>query len=136
MLATQEASHLLRRKAKMTYNLWIDDMRDPEDFLFRSRDGEMAFPDFRRYLTIGFGPNDFVWCKTAEKAIRYVKNFGPPKFLALDHDLGDHDIFEFLNWFSKTYPKDCPEFFAHSANPCGRDNINSFMNSWKKSLSS
>ena len=130
---------MARKKKSVSWNLWIDDMRDPEDFL-RVRvvdfDGykfdSMTFPEFEIYIRKGFKAADFIWCKSAEEAILEVEKRGTPKFMALDHDLGSHDVFSFLKWLSENHPESPPDWYAHSANTCGRDNINSYMQSWHK----
>ena len=38
----------------------------------------------------------------------------------------------FLKWLSDNYFEYPPKWAVHSANPVGRDNINSYMNSWHK----
>lgn len=58
-----------------------------------------------------------------------------PTELALDHDLGGDDrIMDFLKGF-QTICGDLPipKWSVHSANPVGRLNIESFMNSWERS---
>lgn len=116
----------------MTWNLWIDDMRDPAVVLKPSF--VRAFPEFGMYGGLLLKAEDFIWSKRASDAQRLVKNFGPPKFMALDHDLGDHTVFEFLKWLAEEYPNHPPGWRSHSANPEGVKNINAFMQSWHKSL--
>lgn len=126
----------------MSWNLWIDDQRDPEDFLRVRKvkfDGyeydSMTFPEFEVYLSrFKLKAVDFVWCKSASEAIREIEKRGVPAFMALDHDLGDHDVFVLLKWLSKTHPESPPKWHAHSANWGGKENINAFMNSWHRSL--
>jgi hypothetical protein len=110
--------------------LWIDDMRDPV-MVLRPKFVEM-FPEFRAYTDAGWKPQDFMWCKTAYEAIERVKFFGVPQFVALDHDLGTHDIFVFLKWYFTEHMLFPPDWHCHSANPDGVKNINSYMQSWHK----
>lgn len=121
------------------WNLWIDDIRDPEMFLrynVRRVDGidyrEYMFSEFSVYSNKRYIASDFIWAKTAADAIRLVKAFGPPQFMALDHDLGDHTVFDFLKWLADTHIDVPPDWHAHSANPEGVKNINAFMKSWHK----
>lgn len=121
------------------WNLWIDDERDPVQFLqVRVVEYEgytfdsMSFPEFSPYIEKGFKAEDFVWCRSAADAILVVGRRGPPKFMALDHDLGSHDVFRFLSWLFENHPETPPEWYAHSANYTGRDNINAYMRSWRK----
>lgn len=127
------------REVHKGWALWIDDMRDPSDFLkFRMKDyhgftyREMYFPDFEVYVSHGWAAPDFKWAKSASEAIALVNEFGVPSFMALDHDLGTHDVFQFLHWLSKEHIQFPPEWHAHSANPSGVKNINAFMESWHK----
>lgn len=72
-------------------------------------------------------------------------------FLSLDHDLGlagklidkeddteyqiDHSVMNFLKWLATTYwdgVAPVPDYAIHSANPVGRENIRSYMESWKR----
>ena len=112
------------------YALWINDMRDPEDFLrgtFVDR-----YAEFRQYADAGWEAKDFIWSKSADAAIQVVKHFGVPSFVALDHDLGYQTIFVFLRWMSTEHMLFPPQWMTHSANPAGVDNINSFMRTWHK----
>lgn len=110
----------------MMWKLWLDDMRNPS----------VECPK----------ESDFIWAHDCEQAKYYVKMWGPPSFMALDHDLGvtlkSHmmgstrveTVMEFLRWLSDKYPDSVPDYRVHSANPVGSSNIVSFMDSWKKSI--
>lgn len=82
-------------------------------------------------------PDDgFVVLRTSEEALQYVREHGWPNFMSLDHDLGGDDtVMVFLRrlvdeiWDQKTLP---PHYYVHSANPVGKQNIISFMNSWHR----
>ncbi len=108
----------------MGWKLWLDDqLDDPET------------PN--RHV-----PNGFVGAKSSQAAcyeIGFYSYAGPPEFMDLDHDLGGHDTaMEFLKFLQVLLDKTqepIPEYKVHSANPVGRDNIISFMESWKKSRS-
>jgi hypothetical protein len=113
------------------WNLWIDDMRDPAFFL----KDPLPFYEFQPYHSLGMYAQDFIWAKSAKDAIALVKAFGPPKFMALDHDLGDHTVFQFLNWLAEEHSDSPPEWECHSANPSGAANVNAFMLSWHKAKS-
>lgn len=94
------------------YKMFLDDERNPPD-------------------------NDYVVCRSTDEAINYIKKNGWPYHFSFDHDLGGDDtVVEFLKrlyniWDEKT---SIPSYFVHSANPIGKKNIISFMESWKKSL--
>lgn len=95
----------------MSYKLYLDDERCPPD------DG-------------------FVVVRSTTEAIAYVKEHGWPTFMSLDHDLGGDDTtMTFLRrlaaelWDQKTPP---PDYHVHSANPVGKLNIISFMETWQR----
>lgn len=81
---------------------------------------------------------DFIVVRSSEEAICFIKQNGWPTFMSLDHDLGGEDTtMVFLKrlvnevWDGTTNP---PDYTIHSANPVGSKNIESFMESWKKSV--
>jgi len=105
----------------MKWNLFLDDERLPY----------YVNPD--RRIAWRIAPNIAV-------AKYMVQQFGMPDFISFDHDLGPgEDSMMFLRWlecefFDPTKHK-IPDYVIHSANPVGSQNIDSFMKSWKKSLS-
>lgn len=113
----------------MKWKLWLDDLRDPS----------IESPEEK----------DFIWCRDCHQAFYYVRMWGPPDFMALDHDLGIpvyryaiggenaqvETVMKFLRWLERMHPNSCPEYRVHSANGVGAENIVSFMESWKKALS-
>lgn len=82
-------------------------------------------------------PPDFVLARSSEQAIQICKN-QMPKFMSLDHDLGGIDtaMIFLKRLVDEAWDKtsDPPEYYVHSANPVGKLNIISFMESWKRSL--
>ena len=110
----------------MQWKLWLDDLRNPS----------VEVPDEK----------DFIWAHDVEQAKYYVKMWGPPFFMDLDHDLGvslkSHVIesnrtetaMEFLRWLSDKYFDSGADiqYKVHSANPVGVDNIIAFMTSWRR----
>lgn len=121
----------------MSWNLWLDDMRDPELLLkFKEMHGYKIakYLDYQHYVDKGFGTSDFVWAKSAQEAISLVQERGMPDFMALDHDLGSHDVFVFLRWLAETQKAPSPDsWWVHSSNPNGAANIRSFLRSWHAS---
>lgn len=80
--------------------------------------------------------DDYVVVRSSQDAIDYIKTNGWPNFISFDHDLGGDDttmvfLKRLMNeiWDGKTNP---PDYQIHSANPIGKLNIQSFMESWKK----
>lgn len=114
----------------MSWKLWLDDLRDPEDFL---RPGFNFSQD--QYLRLGLKAEDFVWCKTPKAAMEAIQERGLPEFMALDHDLGEvGTVFTFLHWLAEEHPNSPPKWMSHSSNRCGVENTNAFMDSWHRSL--
>jgi len=108
---------IVNGSVKVTWNLWLDDERNP---------GLAADPSEPQV-------SGWVWAKSTKEAIKLVETLGNPAFMSLDHDLGGDDTsMKFLKWLANySYPS---EYQVHSANPVGAKNIVSFMESWKKSL--
>ncbi len=85
-------------------------------------------------------PNDgrnYVVARTPDEAMGLIRTRGLPAFMSLDHDLGpDLDTMQFLQALYREFP--CPPSFpayhVHSANPVGRANIISFLESWRRAL--
>lgn len=106
------------------WNLWIDDIRNPKVF---DRDNWQEM--------------EYVWATSVDQAVYFCQLWGPPEFMALDHDLGydpvamvNREVPEFLRWLQERYPDSPPRYSIHTANPEGRKSMQAFMNSWKKSL--
>jgi hypothetical protein len=119
--ADLKAVHSLMAEAKAVmgapapWNLFLDDLRDP--------------PPGREWVV----------CRSTEEALAAVAERGMPAFASLDHDLGGEDTgMVFLrrlaaeHWDGRSPP---PESTVHSANPVGKMNIISFMDSWRRSSS-
>lgn len=103
------------------WNLFLDDIRNPNlDYCFDLTGIHIA--------------------RNTEEAKSLVLNNGMPEFMFLDHDLGGNDTtMKFLNWLVYEYwdgKMNIPQYSVHSSNPCGVQNILSFMESWKKSINS
>lgn len=108
----------------MSYNLYIDDIRNP--------------PTYDTLVTKeGLLVRNWVIARTVGQAATIVRVCGWPTFMSLDHDLGEtYTVMQFLHWLAKwgDLVQTPPTYVVHSANPVGRDNIISFMESWKKSM--
>jgi hypothetical protein len=97
-----------------TWFLYLDDLRSPPE-------------DGREYVV----------ARTPDEAMAYIRVRGLPAFMSLDHDLGPGlDTMQFLHSLYREvpFPKNFPEYDVHSANPVGRANIISFLESWRRSL--
>lgn len=102
----------------MAWKLWLDD--------------QLADPDTPERHT----PEGFIGATNSNDACELVEGYGLPVFMDLDHDLGGSDTaMDFLRALVESYPDGpVPEYRVHSANPVGRKNIESFIDSWRKSL--
>lgn len=104
----------------MTYQLYIDDIRNPPN------------------------GNDWVIARTSQKAISLIKSLGFPYKISFDHDLGeDDDAMKVAKWIVNTDLDKCDNdefnwipnnfsFVVHSANPTGKKNIEGLLNGYLK----
>lgn len=95
----------------------------------------------------------FVWYTYQEEVVRmdscqrfrhkklksFVKVFGLPEFMSLDHDLGGNDTaMVFLHWLEnycwERGINNVPAYTVHSSNPVGRANIIGFLECWKRNV--
>lgn len=101
----------------MTWKLFIDDERYPPD------DG-----------------TEYVICRNLNDVKREIENRGMPMFITFDHDLGEdeptgYDIVKHLCELDMdnihTFPDDF-DFYVHSQNVSGAENIRCYMNNYLK----
>ena len=113
----------------MSYNLFLDDIRNPNKFL----------DDIRVWETV----------RNYSEFIRIIQQRGLPRFISFDHDLADeHYDNEDNGLFTEKTGLDCAkwlvefcmrtnqplsEYQVHSMNPIGKLNIRSILESYKKS---
>ena len=114
----------------MSYTLFLDDIRFPEDV---------------RY---DYGPyKDIVICRSMDDAVWCIRQRGIPAFISFDHDLADEHYdkdtgektgYSFAKWFCE-YVMDnglaLPDSFnyrVHSMNPVGAENIRQYMENFLK----
>lgn len=115
----------------MKKHLFLDDLRNPEEAFSYTNEKmfiEKEWDVVRRY-------SDFVY---------YIEQNGLPEFISFDHDLSDIHInkstykektgFTCAQWLIE-YCMDnnlrLPNFYCHSMNPVGKDNINNLLNNFK-----
>jgi hypothetical protein len=116
-----------------TWQLYLDDLRHPDQ----------TYTDEVRELR----PREWTVARSSAEAIKLVQEHGMPVRLSLDHDLGICDngkggvttdvVMTFLKWLANEYwdgVQDVPWYAIHSANPVGAKNIQSFMDSWVRSV--
>ena len=99
--------------------LYLDDIRDPK------------------------GKFDFIARDSVDAIMIMIEN-GCPNFISFDHDLGGDDTaMKVIKWMVEqdmdsildpdfSFIPDNFKFFVHSANPVGKENIESYLNSYLK----
>ncbi len=121
----------------MTWNLFLDDERNLEDVTWA--------PWQVRYM---YRNEEWVIARSYGDAMVEILNRGFPKFISFDHDLGDetkytgYDLAKQLvvndiisgDKESRQAYKFCIDFdfFVHSKNPIGKQNIESYLNNYLK----
>jgi hypothetical protein len=100
------------------YSLFLDDERFPSD--------KTSAP---------FG--DWIICRSTEQAKDTIIAYGIPKHISFDHDLGEnvptgYDLVKWLteNDMDNKLSIDNLNYFVHSANPIGKQNIEGLLNNY------
>jgi hypothetical protein len=118
--------------------LWLDDERDPEEYLKqKSKSGAFlrtkSFYEkeiFKKYEV------KFTWCKNFDEFTEYIEKNGLPEFISFDRDLkkgnkipkgseypNGEDCAKWLVGFCNGKKVELPKYFVHSANKNGQKNI-------------
>lgn len=105
----------------MTYNLFLDDIRDPT-WVYNH-------PPFKEWVV----------CRNYQEAVDIVNSRGFPAHVSFDHDLGDDSKsgFDFAKWLvnkdldDHSMPNDWT-YNIHSANGIGRENIKGLLDAYIK----
>lgn len=128
----------------MSYNLFLDDFRNPKDCV--------SYTNNKIYVN-----TDWIIVRCYNEFVDYIEKNGLPQIISFDHDLADehytpseywHDYNESKKWQdSQEYKEktgyDCakwlinfcienklndfPQFYVHSMNPVGADNITNII---------
>ena len=126
----------------MAYNLFLDDIRMPEDCF--------EYTHIPIYILI----DDWVIVRNYSEFVKHIEENGPPEIISFDHDLADEhynyqehleDSYAFMEektgfhcakWLVE-YCMDndtpLPQCNVHSANTVGAENIRSYLESYRKS---
>ena len=113
----------------MSYNLFLDDERQPNKFL----------NDTRAWVVV----------RTHAQFVECIRVNGLPKFISFDHDLADEHYVQSVNYdkFKEKTGYHCatwlveycmrtnqplPDWQVHSMNPVGRMNINLVLNAQRE----
>ena len=118
--------------------LWLDDVRDP----FQN--------DWLNFSPIGKNVG-VVWVTTYQEFIYWIMHYGLPDAICFDHDLQafkssypemvediecnektGYDCAKWLVEYCINNNKPLPEYAIQSANPVGRENINSLLMNFNK----
>jgi hypothetical protein len=106
----------------MMYNLFLDDMRNPNKFLNDIRTWEVA-KNYYEFITI-------------------IKNRGLPQFISFDHDLPyenpewpeektGYDCAKWLIEYCMRTGQKLPDYQVHSMNPVGKKNIEAILSNYE-----
>lgn len=106
--------------------LWLDDERDPSDHQWHS------------YFPI---PHPAIhWVKTYAEFVDWVTANGLPDAICFDHDLGDQqsgfDAAKWLTGYCLESGRPLPAWEIQSANPIGKKNISSILQSFERVIGS
>ncbi|MCR5496024.1 MAG: hypothetical protein K6F15_10355 [Treponema sp.] len=100
--------------------LWLDDLRNPEDYI---KD------DY-----------DITWVKNYDEFVNLINEQGLPDVICFDHDLGEeksgYDCAKFLIEYCQARNLDIPQYDIQSSNIVGKDNIRNLLNNWHRVFSS
>lgn len=109
-------------KGTFMYKLFLDDIRMPVD-------------------------NGWTIVRNYNEFVDAINKYGLPKFISFDHDLSTehysnmpsvektgYDCAKFLVDYCMDNNKKIPEFYVHSMNPVGRENIKALLNNAIKHL--
>lgn len=115
--------------------IWVDDLRNPFDNKWNS------FATNRKYVS---GTSDVVWLKNYDEFVAWFELYSHstdipfPTLICFDHDLGEEltgfDCVKYLVSFCIDKKVGLPYCTCHSSNPVGRENILSYIESYRKSL--
>lgn len=96
--------------------LWLDDLRNPID-----------------YVT---GDYDISWVKNYEEFCKFIVENGLPDIICFDHDLSEeksgYDCAKFVVNYCQEHNLDIPTYDIQSSNNVGKENIRSLMNNWHR----
>jgi hypothetical protein len=112
----------------MTWNLFLDDERNPEDVTWAPWQVREKYRNEK-----------WVICRNLYEVVIAVRTRGMPSYISFDHDLGQdeptgHDVAKHIvDWDmnDKHYPlPDNFDFYVHSQNPIGKANIEGLLNNY------
>lgn len=128
----------------MSYNLYLDDVRQPY------QSGDYMYPvDIRKIYRL----EDWIIVRSYKEFIAKIENDGLPLKVSFDHDLADvhydPDTYRESFEYHEETGYDCakwmcnyclenglpvPEYYCHSQNPTGKDNILGILKNYENYL--
>jgi hypothetical protein len=125
------------------WNLFLDDERVPFSKNF-------TINDISAYHYTNYSPfklEDWIVVRSFDEFVKEIEKRGIPKICSFDNDLGDFKVKSFDDFNSEKTGYDCakwlcdychdnelkfPDYYIHSMNPTGRDNIKAYIENYKK----
>lgn len=121
------------------YLLWLDDYRNP-------------FIDYEGRVPKNEEFDGIIWVLNYSEFTRYILYNGVPHVISFDHDLADehYDTSKPISEYREKTGNDClrwlieycmnnkillPKIYFHTANPVGKENMQSVLNSYNKHIS-
>lgn len=112
----------------MTYNLFIDDERNPMDVTWGSWQDQALYRGAEWFIV-----------RNWNEVLELVVSFGFPKMISFDHDLGKDEKtgYEIAQRLCDMIMDGIPlpegfEYRVHSKNPVGAENIKAYMDNFLK----
>jgi len=108
--------------------LWLDDARNPHE------NDWLVFSPIEQ-------PFETIWVKSYQEFKEYIYDNGLPTAICFDHDLGEPigedektgmDCAKWLVWWCQEHNLKLPLYNIQSANPVGKDNIDSLLKNFIK----
>lgn len=126
------------------YNLYLDDIRQPYET------GNYMNPvELRKQYRL----EDWIIVRNYNEFVKYIQNNGLPNKVSFDHDLADvhydpntwkesfkyheetgYDCAKWMCEYCLENSLPLPEYYCHSMNPTGKENILGILNNYKKRL--
>ena len=106
--------------------IWLDDIRVPNKTYIAS----LKCNDCK-----------VIWLDSYDSFVNHIEEYGLPDVISFDHDLGEFGESErngftaakFLVNYCIDHDLPLPEYYCHSSNPIGKENILGLLNNFKKS---
>jgi hypothetical protein len=114
------------------WKLYLDDIRYPHTTSLRTK----IWWKLKKLIGITTFNHDSEWyvARSSNEAISLIEEKGPPAFISFDHDLSGSDrAIDVCKYLSENYYNSEVDYIVHSENPLGKQNIISYMESWKYS---